>query len=85
MRTLKKLLNNKIITIDEYEPKYKRLLCHQASVGWEQILKGRFVLEWSELIDDYIASLNVKPSKSFSGDIWVIGISKLILNYAWNV
>ena len=85
LRLLKKLLNNDPIIIDDYEQKYSRLIRNQELIGWEQILKGRFALKWSELIDDHISGLPIKPPKSFSGESWTIGISQLIFNYAWNV
>ena len=84
IRSLKNLITNERLFIDNPDPKYNRLIYHQSQVGWDQILKGWFVLEWSELIDEYIAS-NGNVSKKFSGNIWVIGISKIIFDYSWKV
>ena len=84
IRVFKHLLNGEPLDIASTEQKYKALIINQSSIGWHQILKGRFTTDWAEIVDDHIASLSTR-SKSFSGDRWVTGIIKLTFDYAWNV
>ena len=66
--------------------KYKDLVRNQNLVGWDQLLLGRFVSEWSELAQEFITSLpKEQRTKSQSGNQWVIQITDIILNFAHSV
>ena len=85
LRVLNTLLHNESFNIPEYEDKYKYLVHNQTLIGWDQILKGRFTLEWADHINDYIAVLAIKPKKHVSGGTWVRGITTIIFNFASSV
>ena len=63
------------MVLPEYKSKYERLIAYQSVIGWEQIFKGRFVLEWKEVIDNHINSLPIILRSGVSGDSWVLVIN----------
>lgn len=66
--------------------RYDDLVRHQKYVGWDQILIGRFVTEWSTLAQEYIVSLpSEQRNKSQSVNQWVIQIAEILLQFAHSV
>ncbi len=66
---------------------YQALLRNQSRVGWDQILLGRFVLEWRELQDDFLSTYPRKKSRH-SGLTWVTGVIQVIWRHVhaqWKV
>jgi hypothetical protein len=56
---------------------YDILIKQQASVGWMQLLLGRFVHEWSLLKEEFLRTITNRPKHS-SGTGWVIGVTTII-------
>ena len=64
-------------------PRFKILAVKQASIGWDQLLLGRFVTEWSDLQDDYSHSCSNEPQHQ-SGQHWVLGLTSLLWKHIHN-
>jgi hypothetical protein len=56
---------------------YDILIKQQASVGWMQLLLGRFVHEWSLLQEEFLRTITNRPKNS-SGTGWVIGVTTIM-------
>ena len=86
LRTLKNLFNNSTHNVPTCEAKYATLIQHQSEIGWDQLLLGRFALEWKEFAHRYIKSLPKKQrKKSHSGQSWITQITKIIFNFTYDV
>ena len=85
-RLLKQMLCDEIIHIPNHESKYNALIHHQSRVGWQQLLLGRFVVEWQDIASDYINSLPSKQKgKGINGKTWVNGITVILYKFAQDV
>jgi hypothetical protein len=79
---------------DEREPvftvqslKYRMLIHKQTLAGWDQLLYGRFVLEWRNIQDEHLATLN-NTQQHHTGRAWVTKTTELIwhqLYVMWEV
>ena len=81
-RVLTQLLNDENLEIPPHEDKYSELIQSQSRTGWDQILLGRFVIEWKEIASFHIKTLPKKKQKrAVSGTSWVSNITELIFNF----
>ena len=53
----------------DLSPVYQRLIDHQGQIGWHNLLKGRFALEWAHLQEDYLIERNERSSRA-NGLAW---------------
>ena len=67
------------------EEKYKTLIQQQKSIGWDQLLVGRFLLEWKGIIDDHLQTIQRDKRKTETGTIWVTKILAILFHFAWDV
>ena len=56
------------------------LLAQQDSIGWDQLLLGRFGLHWRFLQDDHLRSFHNTPS-FLSGSSWVLAVTQIIWDH----
>jgi hypothetical protein len=75
-------LSGQPVIIPTASPTYTHLITKQHRAGWDQLLYGRFVLEWAELQEDFLTSLP-KRSKYHSGKTWVSGITQIIWKHVY--
>ncbi len=61
---------------------YNALIRNQSKIGWDQILLGRFVLEWRELQDDFLCTYRNKK-KQHTGLTWVTGVTQIIWRHVY--
>ena len=55
----------------------------QTLVDWDQILLGRFVVEWKELVATHMKTLPKKKRKrAISDTSWVSSIMEILFNFA---
>ena len=81
LRSVKNSLND-VTNIPSCEAKYNHLIHNQTAIGWDQILLGRFAIEWKECAHLYIRSLpKEKRGKKKSGQSWVTQVSKSLFNF----
>jgi hypothetical protein len=64
---------------DDYPPAFHDLIHSQASIGWNQLLRGRVSILWATHIDEF---LSTKPTRhpSSSGQLWV----KSMILHLWD-
>jgi hypothetical protein len=74
------LCNTPMTTI-EFDAIYQPLITRQHSVGWHQLLMGRFVTEWQFLQDAYLSTIPSSNRKRLSGQRWVTTIITLIWHH----
>jgi hypothetical protein len=58
----------------------RAVIVHQNSIGWRQLINGRFSIEWSRLQDDHYARRRSQKGKNDrrSGHRWQIKLIRLI-------
>jgi hypothetical protein len=54
-----------------FDPLYQSLITRQSSIGWHQILLGRFVHDWQFLQDAHLSTIPQSARKFLSGRCWV--------------
>ena len=69
---------------DEREPifdfqllKYKTLIYKQTQAGWDQLLYGRFVLDWRNIHDEHLHTIK-NTQKQHTGRAWITKMTELI-------
>jgi hypothetical protein len=75
-------LSDQQVIIPVMSSTYASLISNQYRAGWEQLLFGRFVLEWAELQEEYLSSLPSR-SKYHSGKIWVTTVNQIIWKHVY--
>jgi hypothetical protein len=75
-------LSDQQVIIPVHPMAYASLIAKQYRAGWEQLFFGRFVLEWSELQEDFLATLPTR-SKYHSGMTWVSGVHQIIWKHVY--
>jgi hypothetical protein len=75
-------LSDQQVIIPTVSPAYAPLIMKQYRAGWEQLLFGRFVLEWAELQEEFLATLPSR-SKYHSGKIWVSSVNQIIWKHVY--
>jgi hypothetical protein len=68
----------------QYPPQYHCLLTNQATIGWDQVYRGRWSTEWIRLQTEYQAHQG-QNSKATS---WILGLSRLLVDQwllAWKL
>jgi hypothetical protein len=79
---LKLWLSDQQVIIPVHPILYASLISKQYRAGWEQLLFGRFVLEWSELQEDFLSTQPTR-SKYHSGLTWVSGVNQIIWKHVY--
>lgn len=71
-----------------FSASYNELFQRQADIGWEQLLYGRWSVQWRELQYQYLQQNNIAITKYNHGTPWLNGHIKLIWNQlyaAWEL
>jgi len=65
--------------MEHYPERYHQLLQRQEKIGWHQLYKGRWSVDWKELQDQFNTS---KPpsTNTMTGSQWVLKSSRLLLD-----
>ena len=71
------------VKISGFPDIYDDLIKNQATVGWEQILYGRFVKEWAELQHEFLMS-RPNRNKKHSATTWISGITMILWNNVYH-
>ena len=79
---LKLWLSDQQVIIPVHPIVYASLISKQYRAGWDQLLLGRFVLEWAELQEDFLSTLPTR-SKYHSGMTWVSGVNQIIWKHVY--
>jgi hypothetical protein len=74
---LRQWFSSEFVTIQGYPALYQHLIINQTSVGWNQLLYGRFVTDWIALQEEFLKSCPRRKKKQ-SGSTWVSGIVSII-------
>ena len=80
---LSKWLHNKPAIFSDFPSLYNSLIFHQTRIRWKQLFVGRFVLEWSNLQQDYLVLQSI-TSKKYSGTLWITGATQIIWNHVYS-
>lgn len=67
------------ISPETYPARYTQLIRTQTEIGWDQLYKGRWSIEWRKCQDKYITQVTTTVS-STTGHMWVISIGRLIFD-----
>jgi hypothetical protein len=70
------------VVLSGYPTLFTSLIEKQNAVGWDQLLLGRFVLEWKELQEDYLSTLS-KRDKHQTGTTWVTQVNTIIWKHVY--
>lgn len=62
-------LENRPPDFQDFSPVYQTLIDRQAQIGWHNLLKGRFALEWAHLQEEYLIERNERSSRA-NGLAW---------------
>ena len=85
LRSVKNSFND-VTNTPSCEAKYNELIQNQTAIGWDQILLGRFAIEWKECAHRYIRSLpKDQRGKNKSGQAWVTQVSKILFNFIYEI
>ena len=80
---LSKWLRNKPAIFFDFLPTYNSLIFHQTRIGWKQLFVGRFVVEWSDLQQDYLVLQGITSTK-YSGTSWITGAIQIIWTHVYS-
>ena len=80
---LSKWLHNEPAIFPDFPPLYNSLIFRQTRIGWKQLFIGRFILEWSDLQQDYLVLQSI-TSKKYSGTSWITGVTQIIWNHVYS-
>jgi hypothetical protein len=64
---------------DMYPTKYRALIESQQEIGWDQLYKGRWSVEWRTIQDEF-ADKNNLAKHTHNGQSWVLSIGRLLLD-----
>ena len=81
--SLSKWLHNEPAIFSDFPPLYNSLISRQTRIGWKQLFLGHFVLEWSNLQQDYLV-LQSKTSKKYSGTSGITGVTQIIWHHVYS-
>ena len=73
---LVKYFNNEPMAHEDYPTPYRALIISQNKIGWYNLLRGRFLKEWSTHQTKYAHTI---ATKNFSGENWIA----LIIWHIW--
>jgi hypothetical protein len=76
LEALKVLLDGRSVANIPVDPAVAHVAEAQAAIGWEQILKGRFVKQWKTTQEQFLGS---KSSRKANGGTWMIKVIETIL------
>jgi hypothetical protein len=62
--------------LDHYPLRYHSLLTTQTSIGWDQLYRGRWSLEWSRLQEEH----QRLQGKNYQATSWLLGLSRLLID-----
>ena len=79
---LTKWLHNEPAIFSDFPPLYNSLISHQTRIGWKQLFVGCFILEWSDLQQDFLVLQSI-TSKKYSGSSWITGVTQNIWNHVY--
>lgn len=80
---LRCLLRDQPVDLPRYPKKYLQLIKKQRSIGWQQLLLGRFVNEWSMIQSDFQA-VSTQTQPYSQPTTWVTGLITLIWTHLYN-
>jgi hypothetical protein len=83
LEALNQWLSDRPIHLSGFPSLYDALISKQYVVGWDQLLFGRFVLEWSELQETFLSTLP-KRETHHSGKTWVSGVNQIIWKHVYD-
>lgn len=64
---------------DHYPSEYRRLICQQNAIGWDQLFLGRHSLEWDRLQDAfYSRQLDSTQNKARTSHRWQLAIIRTL-------
>ena len=70
------------IQSSDYPARYTPLIIHQNSIGWDQVYRGRWAIDWSQMQDQY-SSKSTQPL--VNGATWLLGLGRLLLDQWFKV
>lgn len=82
IEAMKSWLSDQPVIHSGFPPIYDCLIRNQGVIGWDQIFFGRFVLDWSDLQDDYLNDLPGRK-KSHTGLAWTKGVVRIIWRFVY--
>ena len=68
-----------LIDPDQYPQRYTQLILTQNAIGWDQLYKGRWSLEWKKSHNAYANSVS-DTRKLPNGQSWVLSIGRLLID-----
>jgi hypothetical protein len=83
LEALQLWLSDQQVIIAGYPSLYSALISKQYSVGWDQVLFGRFVLEWAELQETFLSTISNRKAHH-SGKTWVSGVNQIIWKHVYD-
>lgn len=63
---------------NDYPEKYGSLIRNQNLIGWDQLYRARWAVEWTKFQDQYAA--HPLTNEYVSGQTWILGLGRLILD-----
>ena len=75
--------NLELLTPGAYPPSYQALIDEQNSIGWDQLYRARWSLQWSLKQNEYSERHPVQPA--VSGEDWIKGLGHIFLDQWFQV
>lgn len=71
------------LRIQDYPAQYSQLICTQNSIGWDQLYKGRWSIQWTQLQDQYAEQS--AQTGTLKGKQWLLGLGRLLIDQWFQV
>ena len=64
----------------DYPPRYSQLIVSQNSIGWDQLYRGRWSIQWTMQQDQYLERKQDGQDPRQGPSAWLIGLGRLLID-----